>query len=246
MINKNIIKRGLYIYKEQGLLITIKKTYVYFLARVVSLIGRTLYQSNSQEYWDFRFKYDWNKVGGGEQTQYFTAGFFANVDHRKFDNIESVLDLGCATGDSCVFLKIFFQKAKIFLSDLSELAVRKAIVKYGRFIPVEAFDKSKKVDLVYTSNVIEHVPDPKAFVEEAKSYSKKYIVIQCPWEELHPLNGLPITPNNQTDEHVWTIDEKFLQENVYCDSFEWSKSLGVVPLAWEGGTQAFIVGTRKN
>ena len=42
----------------------------------------------------------------------------------------------------------------------------------------------EKVDLVYCSNVIEHVDDPRSFVDELLEASEKYVLIQAPWEEL--------------------------------------------------------------
>ena len=62
---KSKAKRGIEIYKKTGLLTTIKKGAKYFYARFISLIGGALYSVNSQKYWDFRMKYDWDFVGGG-------------------------------------------------------------------------------------------------------------------------------------------------------------------------------------
>lgn len=242
MINIGIIKRGIYIFQTQGMFTAIKKTIVYFWAKIIGLIGRTLFQSNSKKYWDFRMKYDWNFVGGGDQTLYLAAGAMANVDLSKLRHIHSVLDFGCATGDSSILLKIFFPNVNIFLHDLSEAGVEKAIVKYSRFLPVQKYKTGEKVDLVYCSNVIEHVSNPKDLVNQLISCSAKYVLIQCPWKEMHPLNGKLISPENQTDEHTWTINEEFYEKYIADPRINWTLTKGVVPMAWEGGVQAFYLG----
>ena len=192
----NVIKRGIYIFQKQGLFVVIKKGIVFFWAKIIGLVGRLLFQSNSKKYWDFRMKYNWNFVGGGEQTLYFAAGAMANVDLSKLRNINSVLDFGCATGDSAILLKIFFPNAKIFLHDLSSIGVEKGINKYSRFLPVSKYKPGEKADLVYCSNVIEHVKNPIDLVNELINCTLEYVLIQCPWEEIHPVNGKLISPEN--------------------------------------------------
>ena len=238
----SIIKRGVYLSKEQGVFIALLKGVKFFWARTIGGIGSALYVTNSYEYWNFRMKYDWNFVGGGEQTMYFTAGMFANVQFDDLRQIKTVLDYGCATGDSAIILKIFLPKAQIYLHDISEVGVRKAIAKYSRFIPVSKHLGSTKYELVYSSNVIEHVDDPKAFVSELVSLSEKYIVIQCPWEESHPTNGGDISPNNPSNEHKWTINDDFFNLYIKNEHVEWSFTKGEVPMAWQGGIQAFFLG----
>ncbi len=240
----NNLNRGLYIAKEQGVLAALQKGIKFFWAKSIANIGSMMYEVNSQEYWDFRMQYDWNFVGGGEQTMYFAAGLFANVDYSKIKNVETVLDYGCATGDSSIILKIFLPKAKISLFDISKVGVSKAILKYSRFIPVEKYSQDKKYDLVYSSNVIEHVDNPKAFVQNIIELSNKYIIIQCPWKELHYLNNQLITPQNQTSEHKWTIDEDFFNKYIDNEKVTWVKTIGVVPMAWQGGEQVFFFGEK--
>lgn len=231
--------------KTQGFLIALRKTVVFFWAKIIGSAGRVLFKSNSREYWDFRMKYDWNFVGGGEQTFFFAAGAMANVDIPDPSSIETILDYGCATGDSSIILKIFFPNSKIALHDLSKVGVEKAIAKYGRFLPVTTLEDGEKFDLVYCSNVIEHVPSPRDLVSDLINLSSKYILIQCPWNELHPENGGIITPENQTDEHCWTINKEFFEKYIADNRVDWNLTTGVVPMAWEGGVQAFFLGIKK-
>lgn len=244
MINNALIQRGIHIFKSDGFFIFFNKAVVYFWAKVIGFIGRTLYKTNTQKYWEFRMKYNWNFVGGSNQTLFLTAGAMANVDIVKLKNISSILDFGCATGDSAIIFKIFFPNVKIYIHDLSEVGVIKALNKYSRFLPISKHIKGTVVDLVYCSNVIEHVQNPKALVNELINSSSKYILLQCPWKEMHPHNGERITPENQSDEHTWTINEDFFEKYIKDSRVVWKLTTGIVPMAWEGGVQAFYFGEK--
>lgn len=116
-----------------------------------------------------------------------------------------------------------------------------ALGKYTRFLKVKAWKKNVKIDLVYCSNVIEYVNDPKALVNTLIEASNRYIVIQCPWEEMHP-NGERISPANSHQEHIWTIDNVFYEKYIKDERVSWTRSTGVVPMAWEGGVQVYFLG----
>jgi len=62
--------------------------------------------------------------------------------------------------------------------------------------------EERKFDMVIASHVIEHVPDPVAFVRRLQELAKEYVVIACPWRE-DPL----VTPG-----HVNTIDKDFTMQ----------------------------------
>lgn len=240
-MNIGLIKRAIYIAQLEGWTSAIRKTYCYFLSKSVSFLATKLYDNNSREYWNFRMKYDWSAVGGSGQTQVFAASLFANVDFRGLEEINSVLDFGCATGDSSLMFKLFFPDSSIYLFDLSEKGLAMALGKYARFLKVKAWNKNIKTDLVYCSNVIEHVSDPKALVNTLIEASNRYIVIQYPWEEMHP-NGERISPDNQSHEHIWTIDDVFFEKYIKDQRVSWVRTTGVVPMAWEGGVQAYYLG----
>ncbi len=229
--------------KQQGVFIAIKKSLVYLYARFSANLRTKIAIPNSQKYWEYRMKYDWNLLGGGQQTMFFAAGAMANLDLSKLREIESVIDYGCGTGDSAIILRIFFQNANIYLYDISKTGVQKGLNNYSRFFPVYRHEKNKFYDFVYCSNVIEHVNDPLSLVNDLISISKNYILIQCPWKEIHS-NGDKISPENPTDEHIWTIDEEFYEQIIKNNKVKWTMSTSIVPMAWEGGIQAFFFGEK--
>ena len=167
------------ILRRDGLGLFLKKSIAFFWLRITTAINFS--KVNSKKYWDFRLKYNWLFVGGGAQNTYFAVGAFANINKDNFQNVYSILDYGCANGDAAPVLNIFFPKANIYLYDLSSHGVKNGLKRFSRFIPVYKWDKSiEKVDLVYCSNVIEHVDDPKDLVDELVEASQKYILIQAP------------------------------------------------------------------
>lgn len=242
----NILKRGVFLIQNFGVIYAIRKGIIFFIAKIVKFLNNLFYKNNSKKYWNFRFLTDWVFVGGSNQTLYFACGLFANIDKKELENVKTIIDFGCGTGDSSIVFNIFLPKATVFLHDFSEVAVKKGLKKYERFLNVEKANlEFQKFDLAYTSNVIEHVLDPGLFVKELINLTNKYIIIQCPYEEYHP-DGKNITPQNPISEHFWTIDKEFINKYVYVHKeFDWTYKVGKVPMAWQGGEQVFIFGKRK-
>ena len=242
-----ILKRGFFLAKNFGVMYAMKKGINFLVAKTIKSLNSLFFKNNSKNHWDFRFLTDWAFVGGSNQTLYFACGLFANIDRKEIENVRTILDFGCGTGDSSIVFNIFLPKAKVFLHDFSQVAVKEGLKKYKRFLNVEAanLENKENFDLVYSSNVIEHVLKPELFVRDLIKISKKYVIIQCPWKEYHP-DGKNITPENPVSEHFWTIDEGFLEKYVFANKeFEWTYKVGVVPMAWQGGEQVFIFGKLK-
>ena len=109
--------------------------------------------------------------------------------------------------------------------------------RYGQFaapdIPLmigNIFDLDPKPwDLVLCSHVIEHVPDPKSFIDALRRLSSGYVIVACPFQE-NPLS---------TVGHVNTIDKRFLrlagaiEVNVYTN-YMWGKDREVVIAVFRG------------
>lgn len=180
----------------------------------------------------------WRAVGGHEQTQAFAIGMIANLDLAGI-NPATVLDFGCATGDASPVLATAFPEATIALHDIAPSGVLAGVKRYGSLYPVQAWG-GKQVDLVYSSNVIEHFTDPNEFFELVCGASSRWLIVQCPWQETHP-EGERITPLKPSGEHFWTIDQDFLDshipQNWSVKQFHTSK----IPIAWPFGHQLFVL-----
>ncbi len=242
MFSRRLFKKAFLVFRQEGLAVLLVKSFRFIYSKVISRIGGLLYETNSRKYWDFRMRWDWGVVGGGWQTQLLAASLFANVPKEKFGDVSVVLDYGCATGDSSIILKIFLPNSSVMLHDFSRIGVEKGVAKYSRFLPVRVWNRVDKADLVYCSNVIEHVEDPGALVDELISASSKFIVLQCPENERHS-DGSRLSQHSPAGEHVWTVDNEFFEEFIRDPRVRWEKFTGIVPMAWEGGVQAYYFGT---
>jgi 2-polyprenyl-3-methyl-5-hydroxy-6-metoxy-1,4-benzoquinol methylase len=98
------------------------------------------------------------------------------------------------------------------------------------FFKANIFDvKDRSWDLIICSHVIEHVPDPKVFLDQLKRLSRRDIIVACPWNED------PIT----TKGHVNTIDKAFVRSvgasslKIFTN-FMWGKSREVCIFTLQG------------
>jgi hypothetical protein len=235
-----VLRRFLEVVRDEGFLSAVDKAYRYGPTLVVSEIGRKLFSKNSKRYWDFRLLLNWSSRGGRNQTSDFAESLFANVDFKDID-FESILDFGCALGDSAPVLRAYDQDIEIYLWDLSNVGLQKAI-RNQREHKAKEWDGKTKVDLVYCSNVIEHVQDTQAFVNQLVLASNKWVIVQGPYNEKHP-DGSPLSAENPLDEHIYTIDEEFIAKFLDLPIFGSSQTfIGEAPKAWPDGKQFYFVG----
>jgi 2-polyprenyl-3-methyl-5-hydroxy-6-metoxy-1,4-benzoquinol methylase len=78
---------------------------------------------------------------------------------------------------------------------------RRIIAPSTKFIKGNVFDLDREFDLIICSHVIEHVPDPIAFIARLKAISRDHLIVACPWNEE------PLT----TKGHVNSIDKAFVR-----------------------------------
>lgn len=226
--------------RREGILPTIKKIFVATPRIIGKSVAHLLFDVNSKGYWNFRMRHNWVKAGGPEQTVDFCVSAFANTNLKNVCNPYSILDFGCASGDSTPIFKCFFPSTKIFLHDLSPVGIEMAISKYAQF-QTEKWDGKTRCELVYCSNVIEHVSDPDALIDELINASSRFLLIQCPWNERHK-NGDLITDQKPLNEHIQTIDDNFIERFFNYRNFRSIEVFkGRAPLAWPQGEQVYLL-----
>ena len=104
--------------------------------------------------------------------------------------------------------------------------------------PVESFD------LVYCSNVVEHIDELDSFVEELVKVTRKYLIIQAPYNQRHT-DQVDLSSQNPIGEHVRTIADQFVDEYESLGDFQWSKVVCSIPYAWNEGKQVIFIGKRR-
>lgn len=189
---------------------------------------------NSKKYWDGRFARDWEANSGPLQTAIFAAGFCQLPVEM---NPKSVLDYGAGGGDSVPLLKIKWPKAEVSVWDFSSPARQLQSKRYGKLANVLEAPPNGQYDLVYSSNVIEHIMERELYIKEICSLSSKWVAIQAPLEERHA-DGELITPDRPKGEHIWTIKEALLKE--LPSKFRWTSHIVETPYAWDGRQVIFI------
>lgn len=194
------------------------------------------YGINSKKYWNGRYIHDWESNSGPLQTAIFAAGFCqlpVEMDPK------SVLDYGAGGGDSVPLLKIRWPKAEVSVWDFSFAARTLQSKRYGKLANVLEAPPNGEYDLVYSSNVIEHIEAKKPYIQKICSLSSKWVAIQAPQNERHE-DGELITPDRPKGEHIWTINKDLLDE--FPNEFMWTSHIIETPFAWDGKQVIFIGG----
>jgi hypothetical protein len=224
---------------------------VYNLIKAVKRITVRLFAAfvgvNSQSYWDYRFSSNWELQGGRLQSALFAIGFVL-TDFAKTISPLTVLDYGCGLADSMPVLKMAFPDSALFFFDFSEAAMQKAIRRYKGISSPFRYTADEMFDLVYSSNVVEHIRDEdlEQFLDGMIGLSRKYVVIQAPYREMLE-DGSRITHNRKSNEleHERTIDDDFgrlLRDRF--PQFNWKMELKRIPIAWDKGSQVFFIGDK--
>ncbi len=122
---------------------------------------------NTKQYWEQRFINNWGKVGRKQTHEYANA----NVKMMNL-NIEfngSILDFGCATGDSIPIYKKHFPNAKLYGVDIAKQAISVAIKNWGdiaEFYSLDYQNLPDKYNTIIASHVMEHLNEDKKIVIE--------------------------------------------------------------------------------
>lgn len=195
-----------------------------------------LFGANSAKYWDARFHSNWDAAGGRLQTTLFAAGFAS----QRFQAAPSeIIDYGCGGGDSLPVLRMRFPSAKLHYWDVSEAAMRQVSDRFGD-LACRHVDGST-YDLVYCSNVIEHVADLDELLNRLAKMARSTLVIQAPLDETHE-DGSDLSHERPREEHVRTIRKVTIPNLLH--EFHWEVIEFTVPTAWDG-KQVLFIGERR-
>jgi len=129
---------------------------------------------NTKFYDDF----DWNKAELSQKLQDKIDEIVSSIP----EDVNSILDVGCGDGTISEALNNHFSVTATDRSiNALKLVKTKKIQISANFIPL----KSKSVDLVFSSETIEHLPDNIFYnsIKEFKRVSKKYIFLTFPNNE---------------------------------------------------------------
>jgi SAM-dependent methyltransferase len=145
----------------------------------------------------------WESNGGRLQTRIFAEHF---TDRIQLDQTIafSILDVGCALGESIRHFAKVWPHATLHGIDFSTTAIARckdelgkmAIFSVGDFVDIEG-----RYDIIYCSNVLEHFPD---FDTKARQLAKhcNRLCILVPYKELRSRS--PLVPN-PTEHHQHTF-----------------------------------------
>ena len=167
---------------------------------------------NSPEYWDERFRTDWEAKLGREQTTFFADQIIKHLPdwlaERIVEDHLSIYDFGCAEGEALARLAARFPHSKLSAGDASSVAVDIARSRYPQFsfdvLPAETPVFS--ADVVISSNTLEHFADWRNRLEQIASLARHSLVLLIPFQEREPIEP----------EHMATFDFGSLPPRLVC------------------------------
>ena len=96
------------------------------------------------------------------------------------DQIQTIADIGCGEGSNLLFLKSQFPHARLFGFDISKTAIESAkrnVNAEFRLLDIQKEIPQQKFDLVFCSDVVEHLEDDQTALKNIKSITNKYALI---------------------------------------------------------------------
>ncbi len=205
---------------------------------------------NSEEYWNRRFRGDWDNNDGDKQSL-----FFANQAIEMFPGwLRGILenggktfcDWGCAEGDGTDLLAKTYTKTYFEGIDFADNAIITAKNRFNNinnlyFHSIDLLTSvyDKKFDIVFSSNVFEHFADPFKVFDVISGYAKEIFVMVVPFNE---------DPNNLIDEHLHSFTSKdfnFQNEDWTIVHFSVNDVSQIRDSQWNG-SQAMIIYVKKS
>ena len=142
---------------------------------------------NSRTYWDRRFELDWDQRGGPDQSRFFAGIMLEWMSPRLRQEITeeawSICDWGCAEGDGTAALAAAFPRSRISGMDLAPAAIRKASQRYPAitFRTGDVDGLADPVDVIVTSNVLEHLEDPWGSLARLAPLARRVVIVLVPF-----------------------------------------------------------------
>ncbi len=145
---------------------------------------------NSRPWWDDYFVHHWEPNNGRGQTAHFMERVVANLPGAEVAYLSSeaatILDWGCACGDGVAILAKAFPRCHVFGLDYSRAAIAKARQAFPQheFQPSEDGEISSAVDVVITSNCLEHFVAPLDIIQKHLRSCRALYVLLVPYREV--------------------------------------------------------------
>lgn len=198
---------------------------------------------NSEEYWENRFKSnDWEKYDGEGQSAFFSKlALKAFPEWLKRDLTKaswSVHDLGCAEGAGTAELARYFPNCHFTGVDFSKSAIEKASEKHPfcDFVVGDITGEIEKADIIFCSNVLEHMKHPRIVLENMIKAAKR-----------HAIFLIPLHDDTDIEEHFFVFSEEFIPafyDNYVLSNFAVMNCDEMETAFWPG-KQLFFVYTEK-
>ncbi|WP_300618388.1 methyltransferase domain-containing protein [Dokdonella sp.] len=195
---------------------------------------------NSHEYWNERFRTDWNELGGPQQTEMFARVALRMMPAWLCADIQaharSMLDAGCAEGEAVALLRNRFgPHCRVEGMDFSEEAIARARAKHGDgdFRTGDLSELDSHHDVIFSSNTLEHFRDPLQLLERWSRQARDHLVLLVPFWEW-----------NRDPEHAFTFEHSSLPAVVggrlVCTHVDVQNTARLPQTRWNGH-QALIV-----
>lgn len=94
--------------------------------------------------------------------------------------VQTIADIGCGEGSNLYFLKTQFPNAKLYGFDVSQTAIEAAKVSVDAefsILNIQTETPKDKFDLVFCSDVVEHLENDVAAIHNLKNITRKYALI---------------------------------------------------------------------
>ncbi len=144
---------------------------------------------NSKGYWDDRFRGDWQAHEGRAQTAFFAHVALSASPAWLLDEIRdrrlSICDWGCAIGDAARDLARVFPTSDVAGYDISETAIAEGRRLFPglELVAGDLLADERQFDVVFSSNTLEHFPDPDAILTRLGLRARDFLWLLVPFQD---------------------------------------------------------------